>query len=88
MNRALPGIAELTGYRLPLLRGDAVAGVTVAAYVVPQVMAYSAVAGLPPVVGLAILRLWPSTPHPTLADAVGRPGVGHGLLTATTSRCW
>ena len=34
------------------LRGDLLAGVTVAAYLVPQVMAYATVAGLPPVVGL------------------------------------
>ncbi len=34
------------------MRGDVVAGVTVAAYLVPQVMAYATVAGLPPVVGL------------------------------------
>ena len=34
------------------LRGDVVAGLTVAAYLVPQVMAYATVAGLPPVVGL------------------------------------
>ncbi|MFK0234765.1 SulP family inorganic anion transporter [Streptomyces vinaceus] len=40
------------GYRASWLRGDAVAGITVAAYLVPQVMAYAGVAGLPPVVGL------------------------------------
>jgi high affinity sulfate transporter 1 len=34
------------------LRGDLQAGVTVAAYLVPQVMAYATVAGLPPVAGL------------------------------------
>ena len=34
------------------LRGDVLAGVTVAAYLVPQVMAYATVAGLAPVVGL------------------------------------
>ncbi|HYU66691.1 MAG TPA: sulfate permease, partial [Jatrophihabitantaceae bacterium] len=33
-------------------RGDVVAGLTVAAYLVPQVMAYAGVAGLPPVAGL------------------------------------
>ncbi|EST36637.1 sulfate transporter [Streptomyces roseochromogenus subsp. oscitans DS 12.976] len=35
-----------------LLKGDLIAGVTVAAYLVPQVMAYAGVAGLPPVAGL------------------------------------
>ena len=34
------------------MRGDILAGLTVAAYLVPQVMAYAEVAGLPPVVGL------------------------------------
>ncbi|MET3984490.1 sulfate permease [Streptomyces sp. PvR034] len=40
------------GYRRTWLRGDVLAGITVAAYLVPQVMAYAGVAGLPPVVGL------------------------------------
>ncbi|MCC6497269.1 MAG: sulfate permease [Propionibacteriaceae bacterium] len=34
------------------LRGDLLAGVTVAAYLVPQVMAYAEIVGLPPVAGL------------------------------------
>jgi len=42
----------LRGYQRSWLRGDLMAGVTVAAYLVPQVMAYATVAGLPPVVGL------------------------------------
>ena len=50
--RAAPGIAALAGYRRSWLRGDLLAGLTVAAYLVPQVMAYSVVAGLPPVTGL------------------------------------
>jgi SulP family sulfate permease len=48
----LPGLPVLHGYRRAWLRGDVVAGVTVAAYLVPQVMAYATVAGLPPVAGL------------------------------------
>jgi sulfate permease, SulP family len=47
-----PGLAVLCGYRRSWLRGDLIAGVTVAAYLVPQVMAYAGVAGLPPVTGL------------------------------------
>ena len=42
----------LRGYRRGWLAGDLVAGVTVAAYLVPQVMAYATIAGLPPVTGL------------------------------------
>lgn len=50
--RYLPGMAALRRYERPWLRGDIVAGVTVAAYLVPQVMAYAVIAGLPAVVGL------------------------------------
>ena len=42
----------LRHYQRAWLRGDLIAGVTVAAYLVPQVMAYATVAGLDPVVGL------------------------------------
>jgi sulfate permease, SulP family len=48
----LPGLGVLRGYQRSWLRGDVLGGVTVAAYMVPQVMAYAAVAGLPPVTGL------------------------------------
>jgi high affinity sulfate transporter 1 len=48
----LPGLTQFRGYQRDWLRGDVVAGLTVAAYLVPQVMAYATVAGLPPVVGL------------------------------------
>jgi sulfate permease, SulP family len=48
----IPGWAVLRGYRRAWLAGDLVAGVTVAAYLVPQVMAYATIAGLPPVTGL------------------------------------
>ncbi|KGN40689.1 SulP family inorganic anion transporter [Knoellia aerolata] len=47
-----PGLATLRSYDRTWLRGDVLAGVTVAAYLVPQVMAYAGVAGLPAVVGL------------------------------------
>ena len=47
----IPGLAALRGYRA-WLAGDLLAGVTVAAYLVPQVMAYAGLAGLPPVTGL------------------------------------
>lgn len=50
--QVLPGVASLREYRGAWLRADVVAGVTVAAYLVPQCMAYAEVAGLRPVVGL------------------------------------
>ena len=50
--RYLPGIWVLRRYQRTWLRGDLLAGVTVAAYLVPQVMAYAEVAGLPAIAGL------------------------------------
>ncbi|MFK5634377.1 MULTISPECIES: SulP family inorganic anion transporter [unclassified Ornithinimicrobium] len=50
--RFLPGLQVLRSYERRWLRGDVLAGVTVAAYLVPQVLAYAEVAGLPPVTGL------------------------------------
>lgn len=47
-----PGLAQFRGYRREWLRADAIAGITVAAYLVPQVLAYATVAGLSPVAGL------------------------------------
>ncbi|MFF2124017.1 SulP family inorganic anion transporter [Streptomyces olivochromogenes] len=52
VRRTAPGLAVLAGYHRSWLRGDLLAGVTVAAYLVPQVMAYAGLAGLPPVAGL------------------------------------
>ncbi|GAA5148416.1 SulP family inorganic anion transporter [Pseudonocardia eucalypti] len=47
-----PGWAALRRREWPSVRGDLTAGLTVAAYLVPQVIAYATVAGLPPVTGL------------------------------------
>jgi SulP family sulfate permease len=52
MSTLTPGLSRLRSYERGWLRGDVLAGVTVAAYLIPQVMAYAEVAGLPPVVGL------------------------------------
>ena len=51
-SETLPGLWQLTHYQRGWLRGDPLAGVTVAAYLIPQVMAYEEVAGLPAVTGL------------------------------------
>ncbi|RZU10219.1 high affinity sulfate transporter 1 [Kribbella rubisoli] len=48
----IPGVETLQQYQRSWLRPDVVAGLTVAAYFVPQVMAYAELAGLPAVVGL------------------------------------
>ena len=43
--------AWVHGYERRWLRGDVLAGVTITAYLIPQVMAYADVAGLPAVAG-------------------------------------
>ncbi|CRK57969.1 Sulfate permease [Alloactinosynnema sp. L-07] len=52
LSRFVPGAVALSHYERGWLRSDVVAGVTVAAYLIPQVMAYAEVAGLEPVAGL------------------------------------
>ncbi len=82
---AMPGLAVLRGYRRGWLRGDLVAGVTVTAYLVPQVMAYAGVAGLAPVAGL-----WAIAPALVVYAVVGSsrllsvgPESTTALMTAT-----
>jgi SulP family sulfate permease len=65
-----PGLQRLQSYQPSWLRGDVLAGVTVAAYLIPQCMAYGELAGLEPIAGLwAILppmllyALWGSSPQ-------------------------
>ncbi|WOB45600.1 solute carrier family 26 protein [Thermoleptolyngbya oregonensis NK1-22] len=48
----MPGLHRLRAYRRDWLRGDVLAGVTVAAYLIPQCMAYGELAGVGPVAGL------------------------------------
>jgi SulP family sulfate permease len=48
----LPGLERLLHYRGGWLRSDLMAGVTVAAYLIPQCMAYGELAGLEPIQGL------------------------------------
>jgi len=50
--RWAPGLGVLLGYDRVWLRGDLLAGVTVSAYLVPQVMAYAEIIGMPPIAGL------------------------------------
>ena len=52
MNIPIPAIAWSRAYDRAWLRTDLVAGVTTAAVVVPQAMAYADIAGLPLAVGL------------------------------------
>ena len=48
----LPGLAQFRSYQRSWLRGDLTSGLTLVAYLVPQVMAYSVLAGLSPVAGI------------------------------------
>lgn len=52
VHRWAPGLGTLRSYRREWLRADLVAGVVLAAILVPQGMAYAELAGLPPVTGL------------------------------------
>ncbi|MGB8386145.1 MAG: SulP family inorganic anion transporter [Dermatophilaceae bacterium] len=52
LSRHVPGVGALRGYQRAWLRSDLVAGLVLAAILVPQGMAYAELAGLPPVTGL------------------------------------
>jgi high affinity sulfate transporter 1 len=52
VERWVPGVAAARSYRRKWLRSDVVAGLVLAAILVPQGMAYAELAGLPPVTGL------------------------------------
>jgi high affinity sulfate transporter 1 len=80
-----PLSAAAWGYRRSWLRGDLLAGVTVAAYLVPQVMAYARVAGLSPAAGL-----WAAVPPLLIYAVLGSsrslslgPEATTALMTAT-----
>ena len=62
----LTGPAGLGRYQRSWLRSDLLAGVTVAAYLVPQVMAYAVVAGLHPEAGL-----WAAVPALVIYALIG-----------------
>jgi high affinity sulfate transporter 1 len=81
----LPLPAAARGYRKSWLRGDLLAGVTVAAYLVPQVMAYARVAGLNAAAGL-----WAAVPALLIYAVMGSsrslslgPEATTALMTAT-----
>ncbi|WP_013325083.1 solute carrier family 26 protein [Gloeothece verrucosa] len=52
MTKLMPGLKRLKSYQTAWLKADLLAGVTVAAYLIPQCMAYGELAGVEPVVGL------------------------------------
>lgn len=50
--RLVPGVLIIRNYQREWIKGDVIAGITVAAYLIPQVMAFASIVGLPAVVGL------------------------------------
>jgi high affinity sulfate transporter 1 len=52
LNAAVPGVGMLRTYKPAWLRFDLIAGIVLAAILVPQGLAYAELAGLPPVTGL------------------------------------
>ncbi len=52
LSAAVPGVGMLRAYKPAWLRFDLVAGIVLAAILVPQGLAYAELAGLPPVTGL------------------------------------
>ena len=69
--------------RVLIRRGDVIAGLTVAAYLIPQVLAYAGVAGLPPIAGL-----WAALPALTAYALLGssrRLSAGQDSSTALLS---
>jgi sulfate permease, SulP family len=75
--RYLPAVGWQRAYRRPWLRGDLAAGLTTAAVVIPQAMAYATIAGLPVQTGLYVATV------PMLAYAL--LGTSRPLSVSTTS---
>ena len=70
LDRCFPFLQDLRGYSLRSGRRDLQAGLTVAVFAVPQVMAYAILAGIPAVHGLytavfasIVAALWGSSPY-------------------------
>ena len=76
----MPGLKQLLSYQLPWLRSDVLAGVTVAAYLIPQCMAYGELAGVDPVVG--VWAILPPTIVYTLLGSSPQLSVGPESTTA------
>ena len=59
IRKIFPFLTWLKGYQISFLRGDILAGLTVAIVLIPQSMAYALLAGLPPIYGLYAATLAP-----------------------------
>jgi sulfate permease, SulP family len=85
LHRLLPITSWAPNYQRSHLRGDLAAGLTIAAMLIPQAMAYALLAGLPPIVGLYAATI-PVIVYAVLGTS-GQLAVGPvaivSLLTAT-----
>ena len=72
--RRVPGVALLRRYQREWLHLDLVAGVVLAAILVPQGMAYAELAGLPAVNGLYTTMGLPASATACSASRAGRVG--------------
>src|SRR5690625_8025629 len=50
--RLVPGVQVMRNYQRGWIKGDVIAGITVAAYLIPQVLAFASIVRLPAVVGM------------------------------------
>ncbi|MEH6404760.1 MAG: sulfate permease [Sneathiella sp.] len=90
--RALPALQWMKGYQRTTFSGDLTAGIITAILLVPQAMAYSALAGLPPEIGLyasiappILYALFGSSRTLAVGPvAVASLMVAHALSTVTT----
>jgi sulfate permease, SulP family len=82
----LPAIASARGYNLRKLRGDVIAGLTVAFVAVPQSMAYAYIAGVPPQYGIysSIIQCFVSAIFTSNDHLTCGPTNTQALLTAAT----
>ena len=62
-------LGSFSGYHRSFVRSDVIAGLTVWAVLVPESLAYAAIAGVPPVVGL-----YAAVPALVLYALIGRSG--------------
>src|SRR4029079_9041391 len=84
--RWLPGLTLLRGYRAGWLAGDLMAGISVCIVIVPSVIAYAALMGLPPQNGLYAAFV-PLLLYPLLGSSrqmIVGPDIAISLLIAST----
>src|ERR1022692_1715239 len=86
LRRLLPGLAILHGYRAEWLFGDVLAGISVCIIMIPSVIAYAGLMGLPPQHGL-YAALVPLVVYALLGSSrqvIVGPDIAISLLIAST----